>query len=273
MNTHDLYYNILNKSDHFVEVLRKYSEYSNEVPQWTKLDGYHAYTSNSMLCKLVDLYNLKRMVCASDAQTCINITRWVYERLYYKEVGNYTGIYSATAILEYSTKNRLSVNCAMHAIVLMEMLLGVGIPSRCVQCLPLDSADNDSHVMVWAYLKDIDKALALDPSFSVYFTLDDGTFCDFSQLRSCYVDKVSFKIHRNTRFKKYQNFNEEWYRTYLCKNLFRFAMITKPAFTYKDGEIPSIYYLNPIGFSFKQIAYYDHLVEYHTDNIEFFWKA
>lgn len=163
----------------------------------------------------------------------------------YSELGEYEGKHQAEDIIEYAKGNKKMLNCAMHSIVLTEMLTAIGYKSRSIQCLPFDPIDNDSHFINIVFIQSLNKWIALDPSFSTMFINRKGEHLNLKELREYYIKNITFEVVRYTRFLNNEKFDEVQYKAYLAKNLFRFACIQSSLFTQAYNII---YYLEPRGY-------------------------
>lgn len=253
------YYNVIDYKSVFKKQLQKYNVF---IAEPKNLIDYSDYCYSEKSINLVEKYSLSKYIMDNEIETCKYIARWVYEKLYYKTVAEYYGDYNALSVVGFCEENKVSVNCAMHAIVLMESLLGVGISSKCVQCLPWDPIDDDSHFLVLAYIKELDKEIAIDPSYSLSFTVGN-TFANILELRNSIVSDMHYEIHRFVRFKT-QLFDEKWYRAYMTKNLFRFSCPQRPSFTYGNNEIVKMFYLEPVGYGIEGIINKGNIEEIHS---------
>lgn len=237
-------YSITKHLDVYQKILIKYDIFSNTPSIWR--DCFHYPAMNEVhLCELREKYHLDKFIGNNVLETAINIMRWVNEIMLFSEYGEYKGNNIALDIIQFSRSNRKILNCAMHSIVLTEALLSLNITSRSIQCLPLDPIDDDSHFINIAYIPYLKKWVALDPSFSTYFTDSENNFLNLAELRNSYIENRLPNINRFTRFVESKGFNMDWYIAYLAKNLFRFSS-TQLATYNRQNNI--IYFLEPAGY-------------------------
>jgi len=228
----------------YQNMLKKYNRFSDSPNLWDSTFMYPSI-ADMHLATLRKTYRLEKLVANNDIDTAKNVMRWVHEALLFSDYAEYSGENIAIDILNFARSNRKTVNCAMHSIVLAEALLSLGITSRSIQCLPLDPIDEDSHFINIAYIQDLKKWIALDPSFSTFFSDGDGKVMNLAELRNAYICNRLPNINRFTRFLEIKEFTADWYIAYLAKNLFRFSC---PKATIFNREANVLYFLEPIGY-------------------------
>ena len=86
-------------------------------------------------------------------------------------------------ILEFSCGRSFknAINCRYKAIILTDLLLAIGIKAYPL-CL-VGGKKIGCHFMVHAYSPELNKWVALDPSFNTHFKNEDGLILDILQLR------------------------------------------------------------------------------------------
>lgn len=233
---------IKNNIDVFTGVIKKYNIYSDCVSEETLDTG--ECMDMAYYKSLYDKFHMSRLVSSNDLTTCFNVLRWVHEQMLFKNTGTYNGKLETGDILDYCRAKHVILNCALHSIVLTELLISVGIPCRSIQCLPFDPLDNDSHFINHAFIKSLNEWIAVDPSYATYFLDGQGKYMNLQNIRQCVAEGISFNVNRAVRFKDI-SFDFECYQAYLIKNLFRFSRIGSLKFSHKNNVI---YYLEPLGY-------------------------
>ncbi len=263
-------YTVTKHIEIFRNILVKYETFLDGTICWK--EGFlYPLNYDSYFQKLKAKYKFEKYLVSSEIETCKNILRWVNETMLFRDYDEYLGEYRADCILQYAISNRKILNCAMHSIVLTEVLSALGFKCRSIQCLPLDPLDNDSHFINLVFINNFHKWIALDPSFATFFLNSRNEYLNLRELRQYYLKDDFFKIVRHTRFPKSKGFDMNWYKAYLAKNLFRFSCIQGPLFTQMHNII---YYLEPNGYrECNQEEIVDNNIIRYICDSNFFWEG
>ena len=190
------------------------------------------------------------------------------------------GVLSTDTILSYAKEHDIGVNCRMKAIILQELALSCGIPARMISCVPWDPKDTDSHVIVIAYAKELNRWVWADPSFNVMLQDSQGSFVGISEVREGLISGESFHFATEARIRNEQLTEAFYLDYYMTKNLFacispleaqygyegssgeRTRIVLVPASVYQHSEQHSR------SFSFRESRY----TEYMISNPDVFWQ-
>lgn len=277
------YYYIKNSRNDYEYLLKKYSSYSSVQTNQANHFIYLSRDEDEQLLQLYNDYALARFQKENDEiKIFLNVLRWSHEVLLYDEQKGYSGTECATNIIEYCKREKTTVNCRQHAIVLTEALLSMGYEARLVCCLPIDVLPYDNHAITAVYSHKLDKWIALDPARNCYFLNKEGKILSVGEIRQCLVrnDKMRFEyLHRFTQMdpnSKLMQFDDDWYLDYLYKNFFRFYCSRVNGTT---DKIPQYFYhLVPTGYSEinkERVFCYENFSNktiMNLDNLEMFWE-
>ena len=257
------------KNDEHQEYLNRLKEYSNyDYTEENDIVFTYMDSSNMNLQNLKLKYDLEIIAGKGDEISRItNLMFWVNENI--KHDGSSENPYPPNAenIIETCRNENRGVNCRMLATVLNEFYLSMGFKSRHITCMPYEYDFSDCHVVNIVYSSQFDKWIMMDPSFAGYFEDENDTFLDLFEVREKLVndDELVFSSHLNHNGGRY---TEQTYRTYLAKNLFRFACPIESAFNYEAQPYSSIEYVELIPLNYTSPGQDRYT---YTRNPDIFW--
>lgn len=169
---------------------------------------------------LEEKYYLSDIAGENDLDKALNLLAWVNSHI--RHTGNYDNSdkQDALTLLELAFDKDYAINCLAMSIVLCECLLAVGAKARVMYMMPESTEDGDNHVVVEAFVSDLDKWIMLDPTYGSYCLDVQGNILNLHELQSMIAG--SEEIH----FTKTINYNGEVVddledvKNYYAKNLF-----------------------------------------------------
>jgi len=196
-----------------------------------------------------------------DFSKTINLLNWVSSNIYHK--GDYSSSIPANAIsyLDYAfgKDNSHGINCVGLSTVLSECLLSIGIKGRKVFIMPCSPYDDDNHVVVQAYIKEMNKWVMFDPTLNAYINNEQGDYLSLLELRHHLANQIPVFFNREAKYN-----DDEWTDEsakanieYLAKNLFYFQL--SEISTFNDEGDPTGSTMNryitlcPHGFNTKLV--------------------
>ena len=250
----------------YLNLLTTYSSY--DYDEINDIEFTYMDSSDGDLRALREDYGLDSIAGDGDELSRImNLMLWVNENLEHDGSSQNPYPPNAENIIETCWNEDRGVNCRMLAIVLNDFYLSMGFKSRFVTCKPHERDFNDCHVINIVYSTQFDKWIMMDPSFAGYFEDENDTFLDLFEVREKLVndDELVFSSHLNHNGGRY---TEQTYRTYLAKNLFRFACPIESAFNYEAQPYSSREYIEliPLNYSSPEQNRYT-----YTRNPDIFW--
>lgn len=158
-----------------------------------------------------------------------------------------------------NTKEELT--CMGFAKLLTEMLLINKIKARIVICKQKEKIDYDAHVVVLAYVEEIDKFVMFDPTYNLYITDQYDVPLSISEIRERLINKLPMKIYPKSQYNN-SELSFELYIRMLEKKFYRFYT---PCSSYPGSEhISNLIGLVPSLWIESNL--------YETDNDLLFWK-
>jgi len=176
-----------------------------------------------------------------DFSKAVNLLNWVSNNIYH--MGNYSGSIPANAISylshAFGKDSSHGINCVGLSTVLSECLLSIGIKARKVFIMPCSPYDGDNHVVVQAYIKEMDKWIMLDPTLNAYINNEQGDCLSLLELRHHLADQTPVFFNSEAKYN-----DDEWTDEsaklnieYLAKNLFYFQL--SEISTFNDESDPT----------------------------------
>lgn len=196
--------------------------------------------------EIVKKYNIDKIIGkGSDFIKCKRLLHYLATRLTHSSFYDNHVPCNALDLLAYSLNNpEHGINCLNKAKILVECLLAVGIKARRVSLMPFSPYDMDNHVVVEAYLKELNKWVMLDPTLDGYFINEDKTPLSILEIRERFANDLFLTftccMSRNKDLKKLQNKYLD-VNSYICKNMFYFMIEKEQRF----GECNDLYIIAP----------------------------
>ena len=176
-----------------------------------------------------DLVNLRKAFAldsvagkANERSQIINIMHWVHNTIAHNGSKDNPGDRNALNLLNTCIKKGKTCNCRGLAITLSELYLAMGYRARYATCLPMDSTDNDCHVITEVYSNTLRKWVWMDPIFDAYVMDEEGTLLSIAEVRARLIMNRPLILtpeanwnHKNSQSKRSYLYN------YMAKNLYR----------------------------------------------------
>lgn len=134
-------------------------------------------------------YKLSEIASANtDFERTLQILAWLTEHTYYSGA-QMRGVTDNTVdILEFSFDKPFTraINCRDKAIAFADCLVAVGIKAYPVCMISADFTDN--HFTCMAYMSELDKWCAFDPSFGCWFSNENGSPVGLYEIRDMFIN-------------------------------------------------------------------------------------
>ena len=211
----------------YTGLLRLYDEF-DPLPD-ERAPSFQYECSHPELERLREKYQLDRIAGAGDDWSkAVNLMKWVAEHTSYR--GDITSALpevckslpmNAIGLLDYSfEKGRdCGINCYMHAIVLTEACLSVGLKSRIVSLNPVNPHDYDNHLVNVVWCANFSKWVMVDSSYSAYLRDAGGGVLNPWEVRDLLCRHKIITCNDELVYDGVKH-NAEDYLRYLAKNLF-----------------------------------------------------
>ncbi|MBQ8762487.1 MAG: transglutaminase domain-containing protein [Clostridia bacterium] len=138
--------------------------------------------------ELDEKYNLSSVASAdTDFEKVLQILEWLTEHTFYSGMQAKIVNDNSVDILEfaYDESFRHAINCRYKAIVFADCLVAVGIKAYPV-CM-MSSEFNGVHFTCMAYISELDKWCAFDPSFGCWFSNESGEPVSLFEIRDMFL--------------------------------------------------------------------------------------
>ncbi len=197
--------------------------------------------------ELKDKYHISDLTGERDLGTALNLLAWVNEHI--KHAGNYDNSdkQDALTLLSVAYDKDYGINCLAMSIILCECLLAVDVKARVMYMMPKGIEDGDNHVVVEAFISELNKWIMLDPTYGSYCMDSHNLILNLGEMRNCIAkDKDYF-------FSKSMNYNGEIVddiedvKNYYAKNLFFLRCKSVQGYG-QHREYGNILEIAPIGF-------------------------
>jgi len=248
----------------------QYNEYKSDIPDFT-------YQNNSAtsLNQLRRHYKLDSIAGnGNEENQIINLMRWVHHTVRHDGFKVSPFEQNSLNFLKESEQNNSPLNCHAMAILLNDVYLAMGIPSRYVTCFPKDSTDWEYHVINAVYSKTNNKWLYMDPTNAAYVMDSNGQLLSISEVRQHLLNNEILILNPDANWNQTYTRNEpEYLWNYMAKNMFWFECPLDNEFDYeteKHESTKTYVRLYPQGYTNK--LYLKNETIYTNSEIEF-WGA
>jgi hypothetical protein len=253
---------IIEKDILFLQRLRAYADYKMEVINSKYVFSYMD-SSDINLCKLRNKYNLDSVAGnGNESAKIINLMKWVHNVVPYDGHSGYLKPANSLYLLECETAKKKGLSCFMKSIVLNDVYLAMGYPSRIVHCMPKGDNFIEDHYINMVYSKKLNKWIYMDPAVRGYFKDENGTLLSIQQLRQKLIDGKKIVLNDDAELPS------EIYLHYLSKNLFRFECSFASKFNFESKKKKVYCRLNPKLYSESSSKKNDYII---VSNPDYFW--
>lgn len=228
-----------------VELLRSAGAYAAE-PQ---ADYRFTYRQDTAHARRIRAYFRLDTLLRPDASTWENtlgVARFVARNIPHNNQQIQPEKRNAIALWEYSREVEPAFNCRLHAIMLHEMLLASDITNRFVTCLPVDSLDQDCHVVNVVWLPERQKWAMIDSDMQAWVSAPDGTPLSLEEMRLRYMADEPMEVQPLLDTDRGKDYT--YYVSYWAKNLYWFICWEDTGYDKEVDFEGRIVVLRPPGF-------------------------
>lgn len=139
------------------------------------------------------------------------------------------------------------INCLAMSIILCECLLAVNVKARVMYMMPFDAEDDDNHVVVEAYISELQKWIMVDPTYGSYCMDTTGKILNLYEIRQCitFDEDYIFSYTINYNGVKVEDIDDV--KNYYAKDLFFLRCKSVQGYG-KHREYDNILEIAPVGF-------------------------
>jgi hypothetical protein len=188
-----------------------------------------------------------------DLSKALNLLRWVYDNTWHLDKDFSFIKNDSISILDYcfGKGKKYGINCFLHAIILTECCLAIGLKARTIYCLPFSPYDFDNHVVSMVFIPSLRKWVMLDSDINGYFIDPNSTILSPWEVREKLATNGEMTINTDIDVKSKESFKKktEIYRQYMAKNLFYIMCSRINTFGTNLTNNQEMLYLTPKAFN------------------------
>lgn len=252
----------------FILILKQSAPYCTNKTEWDSFTYQPASDSN--LVRVREYFNLDSIAGnGDDISRMKNIMYWLHDAIRHDGGSMWPDCpYNAISLYEVCKREGRGLNCRFLAMVLNELYLACGIPSRYLTCQSKAwQTDGDCHVINMAWSRSLNKWVWMDPSFAAFVTDENGLLLHPGEVRERLITDRPLILNEDANWNHESKQTVEGYlKEYMAKNLY--FMSARLHSTYqaegKGGANGRMIYLAPEGF----LPFND-----TTSDYDYFWQA
>ena len=144
----------------------------------------YAPATDADLQKLRETYGLDAIAGqGTEPDRIINLTRWVLALAGHANEPEIPMKLNAFTLIRLATVEHMAINCYMKTVILNEVFLAMGFPSRQTHLLPHSNEEEESHFVTSVYSPALGTWLLMDPDCGAYMTDENGTILGVAEVR------------------------------------------------------------------------------------------
>ena len=177
-------------------LLKKHSAFSAERPGYPlEVNFTYAAPTDENLKKLRDTYDLETVAGqGSETDRIISLTNWVFRLTGHANEPEIPKELNAFNLIRLAKDEHKLINCYMKTVILNEVFLALGFPSRQIHLLPHSNEEDESHFITSVYLRALGKWILMDPDMGVYVTDEKGGILGVGEIRSRLIAGEPLKV-------------------------------------------------------------------------------
>lgn len=171
---------------------------------------------------LEDKYHILEIAGKSDLEKALHLLGWVNHHI--RHQGNYDNSdrQDALTLLELAFDQDYGINCLAMSIILCECLLAAKVKARVMYMMPRNVEDGDNHVVVEAFVSDLNKWIMLDPTYGCYCLTSEGKILNLYEIRNHIVRNEAYHFSETMNYNGTKVDDIDDVKDYYTKNLFFF---------------------------------------------------
>ncbi len=167
-------------------LLKNHPTFSGKRPSPT-VDVTFAYAAptDENLARLRKLYDLDTVAGRGpEVERIIDLMRWVFRLTGHANEPEIPKELNAFNLIRLAKDEHMEINCYMKTVILNEVYLSMGWPSRQTHLLPSENEEKESHFITSVYARSLGKWIMMDPDMGAYLTDEKGTILGVPEVRS-----------------------------------------------------------------------------------------
>lgn len=248
-----------------IEVLRKYSEFQG-ANKAKRISSKFVFGKD--VPDILEKYNYEEFISQFEPNTdemVFGLLNFVCNHFHH--IGNAVLPYKRGLedIVGSCEESEGYTNCRGLSLILAELLRKNNIKARHITCMPYENPFSDCHVVVDCIMPS-GKRIMLDPTYRLFLTDEAGEYVSVQRFRDILIAGKTVTPNADASYNGGE-FDLEFYRNYMSKNLFRFAVNTVLDDSNSDNGVNEIE-LVPKGYSVK----WSLLKKRFACNLHDFWE-
>jgi len=238
----------------FKDILKKHSTFSaKQKDRYSPVSFQYVNANDENLKQLRDEYELDAVAGkGSETERIVNLMKWVHQLTKRSFKPTAPKELNALNLIKLCKSENKKLNCWMYSIILNEVYLSLGYPSRMVHLKPHSGEDKESHFVTSVYSSDLRKWIMMDPDMCGFLRDENGNILGISEIRQRLIADEPLIVNDDIFPKVVGKWIYTWY---LSKNIFRFNCQQISEFGQESQRENRIYFeLLPDGFREKLLT-------------------
>ncbi len=166
-------------------LLRESPTFSARRPDYpVDVSFQYAPPSDPDLTRLRHTYPLDSIAGrGSEIERIINLTRWTFRLTGHANEPEIPKELNAFNLIHLARDEHMQINCYMKTVILNEIFLAMGFPSRQTHLLPHSREEDASHFVTSVYSRTLGRWIFMDPDMGAYVTNEKGEILGVSEVR------------------------------------------------------------------------------------------
>ncbi len=212
------------KNGDFRLILEKSAPYAANAQEWPAFTYQEPTDSN--LVRVREYFNLDSIAgSGDDISRMKNIMYWLHDAIPHNGSSSWPDCdFNAIDLYELCRREGRGLNCRFLAMVLNELYLAAGIPSRFLACMPKNHrVDTECHVINMAWSRSLNKWVWMDPSFAAFVSDENGLLLHPGEVRERLRRNLPLVLNENANWNHETKQTVDYYvKEYMAKNLYWF---------------------------------------------------
>ncbi len=171
----------------------------------------YAAPTDENLARLRKLHDLDAIAGQGpEAERLINLMRWVYRLTGHADEPEIPKELNAFNLIRLAKDEHMQINCYMKSVILNEVYLAMGWPSRQTHLLPSEKEEEASHYITSVYAWSLGKWIMMDPDMGAYVTDEEGTILGVAQIRSRVIVGRPLRVKDLDDAGRFERARNEW---------------------------------------------------------------
>ena len=180
----------------WADLLAKHATFSGRQPSPTADVSFtYAAPTDENLARLRELYDLDAIAGRGpEVERIIKLARWVFLLTGHADEPEIPKELNAFNLIHLAKDEHMQINCAMKTIILNEVYLAMGWPSRQTHLLPAEKEEEASHYITSVYARSLGKWMMMDPDMGAYVTDEKGMILGVAEIRSRLISDRPLRV-------------------------------------------------------------------------------